>query len=149
MPKKQNNDIKNLIKETLGELLVAEWAASTDLSEEFGIEIPPHMLDPQTNPGLKITPLKLVLSQLVLKACKGQDKSIQEIMDRVLGKPAQYIEAKTEVTYLDFVDSLIAELPSQPHPVLSRDTRAEVPEIPVNFDAVKEEAELLDELDTM
>jgi len=58
--------------------------------------------------------------QLVLKACAGNDKSISEIFDRVMGKPAQYTENITKTyNYTDFLVSLQKETGSI-EPVSSR-----------------------------
>jgi len=47
---------------------------------------------------------EVMVRQLVLKACAGNDRSIQEIMDRLLGKPMQTTESISKsYTYHDFL----------------------------------------------
>lgn len=47
---------------------------------------------------------EVMVRQLVLKACVGNDKSIQEVLDRLLGKPMQTTENVTKsYTYHDFL----------------------------------------------
>lgn len=99
-------DIKALVSDTLTDLLSTQWRVSQELAEEFEIEIPEHFRNPQTNPGLSVTPLQLILSKLVKKACQGSDKSIQEVLDRVVGKPQQHIEATATMTYVDYLSDL-------------------------------------------
>jgi len=52
-----------------------------------------------------MTLAEVMVRQLVLKACAGNDKSIQEVMDRLLGKPVQLAEVKSvSFTYQDYLD---------------------------------------------
>lgn len=68
-----------------------------DLRVFFGSLIPAEKLAGMTYE-------ELMMRQLVLKACAGNDKSITEIMDRVAGKPTQVIEGKVLTgTYQDFL----------------------------------------------
>lgn len=47
---------------------------------------------------------ELMIRQLVLKACTGNDRSIQEVLDRLLGKPMQTTENVTRsYNYHDFL----------------------------------------------
>lgn len=47
---------------------------------------------------------ELMVMQLVTKAASGNERSIQEVMDRLLGKPVQQTEAKSvSYTYHDFL----------------------------------------------
>lgn len=47
---------------------------------------------------------EIMVRQLVTKAASGNDKSIQEIMDRLLGKPMQQTESVVKsYTYHDFL----------------------------------------------
>lgn len=51
-----------------------------------------------------LTLIEVIVRQLVLKACMGNDKSIQEILDRKLGKPVQTAEITTKnFNYYDFL----------------------------------------------
>jgi len=154
MSKQKKEDIKKIVQDTLTGLLLSKWKVSARLAQDLDIEIPPQFQDPKLNPGLKVTPLQLILAKMVEKACQGNDKAIQEMLDRTLGKAAQHIETKSTVTYLDFVTGLADTIDdvSAPFTRVSPDPTgptANAPEIPVNFDAVHEEDELLDELDSM
>lgn len=47
---------------------------------------------------------EIMVRQLVVKACAGNDKSIQEVLDRLLGKPMQTTESVSKsYTYHDFL----------------------------------------------
>lgn len=76
-----------------------------------------------------ITYAELMVRQLVQKACEGNDKSIGEILDRLIGKPVQTAEVTTRhYTYNDFLLSIVEQeqkekhkvidVPSQPTPAL-------------------------------
>lgn len=62
--------------------------------------------------AMKVTPeelknltfAELLVRQLVVKACAGNDRSISEVLDRLLGKPMQTTENVTKsYNYYDFL----------------------------------------------
>ena len=60
--------------------------------------------------GKQLTKAELVMIQLVDRGCKGDMFAIREILDRLLGKPAQKIEAKVETrSYYDFLMTIVEE----------------------------------------
>lgn len=68
-----------------------------DIRATFGLLIPPEQMK-------QITYQELMLRQLVLKACSGNDKSIGEVLDRLIGKPTQTTEiTATQQTYHSFL----------------------------------------------
>lgn len=92
-----------------------------------------------------LTLIEVIVRQLVLKACMGNDKSIQEILDRKLGKPVQTAEITTKnFNYYDFLLQLkektsipvpqaevepepeVIDMPSGPLPTQQRTVVAEV-----------------------
>lgn len=71
----------------------------------------------------------VIVHQLVLKACRGGDRSIQEIFDRAMGKPKQATEAPTEkgTSYYDFLMTL-AEEGAEKNPGGPKEVEVELPE---------------------
>ena len=60
--------------------------------------------------GKSLTKAELLMIQLVEHGCSGDMFAIREILDRLLGKPAQKIEAKVEQrSYYDFLMTIVAE----------------------------------------
>lgn len=54
--------------------------------------------------GKELTKAELLMYQLVERGCKGDMFAIREILDRLLGKPAQHIQAEVKTqSYYDFL----------------------------------------------
>ena len=68
-----------------------------DYSLAFGENAPPN--DPH------MTFAKMIVHRLLMKAAAGNDKSIQEVLDRLLGRPKQTQKDTQKATsYLTFLD---------------------------------------------
>lgn len=58
--------------------------------------------------GKKLTKAEALMIQLVERGCSGDMTAIKEIMDRLLGKPAQFINAEIKQTsYYDFLMEIV------------------------------------------
>lgn len=52
----------------------------------------------------KLTFAEVIVRQLIQKACSGNDRSLTEVLDRLLGKPMQQTESVVKTyTYTDFL----------------------------------------------
>lgn len=60
--------------------------------------------------GKSLTKADLIMIQLVERGCTGDLMAIREILDRLLGKPSQYINAEVKTTsYYDFLMQIVHE----------------------------------------
>lgn len=96
-----------MIRELLEEMIQEEIPELPDGEYErvFGNDAP----DPADGP---ITYAKLLVHRLLVKACAGNDKSIQEVLDRMLGKPMQITEntnTNQNITYLTFLENCVEQ----------------------------------------
>lgn len=92
---------KKLLRELLGRALTKKIPRMPE--EEFQ-----RLFSMQQTPDM--TYAELMMTQLVLKACTGNDKSIQEVLDRLVGKPVQTAEIRSvAMTYNDFLMSCVEE----------------------------------------
>lgn len=58
--------------------------------------------------GKVLTKGELLMIQLVERGCSGDLQAIKEILDRLLGKPAQFINAEIkQTTYYDFLMQIV------------------------------------------
>jgi len=58
--------------------------------------------------GKGLTKSEVLMIQLVERGCTGDLMAIREILDRLLGKPSQYINAEVKTTtYYDFLMELV------------------------------------------
>ena len=58
--------------------------------------------------GRRMTKAELLMIQLVERGCGGDMTAIKEILDRLLGKPAQFINAEVKTTtYYDFLMQIV------------------------------------------
>lgn len=58
--------------------------------------------------GKVLTKGELLMIQLVERGCSGDLQAIKEILDRLLGKPAQFINAEIKTpTYYDFLMQIV------------------------------------------
>ena len=106
MPPNNQNKKANAkrIVELLEKTLTADIPISDAMMSVHGLAVPDHLQDPAKNPKQTVQLEEILVYQLVLKACAGNDKSIQEVLDRLVGKPAQYVEShSTQYTYIDFM----------------------------------------------
>lgn len=95
-------DQKKILRDLLDRALTRELPqmGEAEFSRAFGMQWTPDMAG--------MTYAELLIRQLVLKACAGNDKSIQEILDRLVGKPVQTAEIKSvSYTYNDFLLSCV------------------------------------------
>lgn len=115
------------------------------LDRALELKVPPDMTVEQfertfavriTAEELKnLTFAELLVRQLVIKACSGNDRSIQELLDRLLGKPTQTTESVVKsYSYHDFLISCreadAREVIDIPAPVRAI-AAGTVPQIPV------------------
>lgn len=98
MPRKDNREIRELLEEAL-------------TCEAQNPELYSHLLvSLGASEGSRPTYAQLLVAQLVQKAIlDGDMKAIQEILDRLLGKSVQHTEVKTQMTYADFLLTLVDE----------------------------------------
>lgn len=136
------------IVDLLEDALDSEVSISPELEERFGILIPDQLADPRLNPSQKTTYRQLMIYRLVIKACGGQDKSIQEVLDRLVGKPAQYVENhNTDQTYLEFMRMCLeADRDRDRVRAPKKPKRVRNVKLPAEFDAVQREDTLLEDL---
>lgn len=58
--------------------------------------------------GKKLTKAEALMIQLVERGCSGDLMAIREVLDRLLGKPAQFINAEVKTTsYYDFLMTIV------------------------------------------
>lgn len=122
------DSLERILSESLPDL------SADDIRATFGMLVPPDRVD-------RMTYQELMLRQLVLKACAGNDKSIGEVLDRLIGKPTQTTEIKaTQNTYHTFLlECLEADqrekvgLPREPEPTVI-DVPTEQPETDILAD---------------
>ncbi len=87
--------IRDLLDKAL-ELQVPTMAPE-EFERIFGIKISSEELK-------NLSFAEVMVRQLVLKACSGNDRSIQEVLDRLLGKAVQTTESVTKsYSYHDFL----------------------------------------------
>lgn len=94
--------------------------------------------DDSPSPGNGLTYAKLLVHKLVTRACAGNDKSIQEVLDRMLGKPVQATENTNinhNMTYLTFLEECVER-----DKILDAET---VPSLPPDPDQTLRDAGLL------
>lgn len=102
-----------------------------DFLRQFFFEVTPQELA-----GFK-TYRDVLIHQLVLKGCRGENRAVQELLDREMGKPKPTAEAlapgKTG-TYYDFLMSLVEE------------DKTKAPGGPVEPDPQRPETDVLEDL---
>lgn len=99
MQKQSPADQRKVLRDLLDRALTQKIPVMPE--EEFQ-----RLFNTQQMPGM--TYAELMIHQLVVKACAGNDKSIQEILDRLVGKPVQTAEIKSvSYTYNDFLLSCV------------------------------------------
>ena len=88
-----------------------------------------------------LTLAEVMVRQLVLKAAAGNDKSIQEVLDRLLGKAMQTVETTSHTyNYHDFLVECKRADESEAKPVLRE--IVDVPALP----GIPEESDVLSDL---
>ncbi len=92
----------NLIRDLLEKKIYQEIPPMDegDYYLQFGNDAPPYKKG--------MTFADMLVHRLLMKACAGNDKSIQEVLDRFLGKPKQKTdEGPSKGTYLDFLQGIV------------------------------------------
>jgi len=120
---------------------------STEL--DLRLDLPETLKSRTLNPGQTFRPIDLIVHEITLGAARGQAKSIQEFLDRVVGKPSQSINVAKTVSYVDYLKEVLASEDETPHPTptpTSLGSDRLPPELPVNIDAIEDEETLLDEM---
>lgn len=90
------------LRDLLDKALVLEvpQMGPEEFNRIFGIKVEPGEIKGMTF-------AEVMMRQLVLKACAGNDKSIQEVLDRLLGKPMQVSESTVKTySYQDWLIEL-------------------------------------------
>lgn len=136
-------DISNL----LSSILDREVPMSSDLIDELD-----HLglMLPETT-AATISWREIMCYQLVLKAARGNDKSITELLDRMMGKPAQQIhQTNTNLSYTEFLHKV--QMADEPPEIIAHQRITPLleidytePEMPVDLD---EDNDAIDELFT-
>jgi len=71
-------------------------------------ELPPYLLDRTLNPQQTTSFREIMISKLITRACMGSEKATQEILDRLGGKPSQYVEShSTSTTYIQLMEQCL------------------------------------------
>lgn len=79
--------------------------------------------------GRRLTKAELLMIQLVERGCSGDMVAIKEILDRLLGKPAQFINAEIKQTsYYDFLMQIVHD-EQRDKPTKVIEVKPETPEI--------------------
>jgi hypothetical protein len=87
--------VRELLDKAVG--LPAPQLSPEDFEREFSMRVTAEEIK-------NLTLAEVMIRQLVLKAAKGNDKSITDVMDRLLGKPTQTTENVSKTyNYHDFL----------------------------------------------
>jgi len=93
-------------RDKLEAFMDSEIAGDLDREQTFGFSSLPENI--RNDP--KLTHMDLLVYRLGMQALSGNDKSIQEILDRLMGKPTQVNEnLNISATYEDFLETCVGK----------------------------------------
>lgn len=88
--------IREALERALDLKVPSDWTPE-QFERTFALRVSPQEL-------ANITFAEVLVRQLLVKACSGNDRSITEVLDRLLGKPMQTTETVTKsYSYHDFL----------------------------------------------